>query len=216
MDPAKTEHFKEKLLELKRSIQKEVDNINRELRESMKDSVEELSSYDNHTSDLGAETFERGKDISLRDNEKIILKKINEALKRIQKGTFGKCIKCGESISMERLESQPYAAYCIKCQEEFDKSDNERTRPVEEEVLFPPFGRSFLDNTSTQKVEYDGEDAWQDVARYGTANSPQDVPESTNYDDLYIDSKESRGAVEETDKIVDDKEENDKVAEKED
>ncbi len=210
MDSEELKLYRDKLMAMKSDIEKEIKNIDEETRTPLKDVVQELSSYDNHSSDLGAETFERGKDISLRDNEKILLAKVNKALERIEKGTYGKCQNCGQNIPKERLEAVPYAACCEECQRKEDTIEAERPRPIEEDVLNPPFGRSFLDEDISNAVEYDGEDAWQDVARYGTANSPQDIPESNDYNDTVVDGNELRGIVERTDEIIDDKDDDEK------
>jgi len=44
-----------------------------------------------------------------------------EALKRIEKGTYGRCVECAEEISIARLEAVPWAPYCLKDQEEHEQ-----------------------------------------------------------------------------------------------
>jgi len=193
--------IKEELNELKLELRKQQDTISQRAQMPLAESVGELSSYDNHSSDLAAETFEREKDLGLRDNAKIMLMKVNRALEKIENGTYGRCEKCGKSIEEERLEAIPYALLCINCQKEEEVRGYRRDRPLEEEVLKYPFGRSFLDESGEN--EYDGEDAWQDVARYGTANSPQDESGAFDYTETYIDGDEQRGVVEGADMIID-------------
>ena len=48
---------------------------------------------------------------------------------------------------------------------------------------------------------FDGEDAWQSVARYGTSETPSDVPNAANFPDIYYDFDEDVGAVEDVDQI---------------
>jgi len=50
-------------------------------------------------------------------NERIMLRLIAEALERLQDGSFGECVNCGQEIQPKRLEAIPWARYCIKCQE---------------------------------------------------------------------------------------------------
>ena len=57
----------------------------------------------------------------------------------------------------------------------------------------------------TNKIEYDGEDAWQDVARYGTSDGPQDVPGAVDYTETQVNGDEKRGIVEQSDTIIDEK-----------
>ncbi len=62
--------------------------------------------------------------LRLRGREQRLLKKIDEALKRIEDGTFGICESCGEKISIKRLEARPVTTLCIDCktaQEEEEK-----------------------------------------------------------------------------------------------
>jgi YteA family regulatory protein len=150
---------------------------------------------------LGAETFEREKDLGIKDNAKIMLMKVNHALDKIKEGTYGICERCGKPIGEERLEAAPYTTLCIDCKNEEEKLDDSSPRPVEEEILRYPFGRSFSDEWDRNM--YDGEDAWQDVARYGTANSPQDVPGAVDYTETYVDGDEKRGIVDKGDEIID-------------
>jgi DnaK suppressor protein len=58
-------------------------------------------------------------DISLRQlsTHRETLLKIDEALRKIDEGTYGKCEDCGEDISVERLKILPFAIYCVECQE---------------------------------------------------------------------------------------------------
>ncbi len=168
--------------------------------ESLKDSVQELSSYDNHPGDLGNETFERSKDAALLDNVRELRHQVREALRRIADGTFGACARCGKEIDRERLDALPHAPFCLACQKSEEAWDPPRWRPIEEEALSPPFGRSFQDRAG---AGVDGEDIWQEVARYGTSNTPSDVGGTDSYDEVYVDHDERRGLVEEVDGVMD-------------
>jgi len=178
-----------------------MDTLAKRGSEPLKESVGELSGYDNHPADLGAETFERAKDLGLKGNSKVLLMKVNHALDRINNGTYGICEKCGRTIEQERLKALPYTTFCIDCKKSEENPGDHSRRPLEEEVLSYPFGRTFLDGND--KIGYDGEDAWQDVARYGTSSGPQDVPGAVDYTQTYVDGNEKRGAVEESDTIID-------------
>ncbi|HWR44762.1 TraR/DksA C4-type zinc finger protein [Sporomusa sp.] len=170
------------------------------LRSALSNTTGELSSYDNHPADLGSETFERGKDLGLRDNERVLLSSVERALEKIHNGTYGRCDHCGAEISPERLEALPWATQCIDCQESLEQTDV-TPRPLEEESLEPPFHRSFLDSAKFEFVGYDGEDALQDVARYGSSDTPQDIPGSYNYKALFPNSNEHQGIVDLADAI---------------
>ncbi|OGQ36209.1 MAG: RNA polymerase-binding protein DksA [Deltaproteobacteria bacterium RIFCSPHIGHO2_12_FULL_43_9] len=53
----------------------------------------------------------------LRDRERVLLQKIEHALKKIENGDFGVCEECGDEISAKRLEARPVTTLCIKCKE---------------------------------------------------------------------------------------------------
>ncbi len=77
---------------------------------------------DNHPGDAGSETFERTKELAIDAHMREVLDHIDEALRKIDEGTFGKCESCGEQISSYRLKEIPYASLCIECQERIDGS----------------------------------------------------------------------------------------------
>ncbi|MFC4769534.1 TraR/DksA C4-type zinc finger protein [Effusibacillus consociatus] len=194
----------EQLRELRIRLEEEMTDIRNSLDandrygipDSMADQLGELSMYDNHPADIGDELYERGKDLALRDAASIRLIEIDEALERMEDGTYGTCTHCGQAIPFERLQAQPAAEFCIDCQEGAEEHQIESNRPVEENFMFPGYGRAFNDENDRGETLYDSEDAWQDVARYGTSENASDFEDGTNPDLLYIDSEERRGYVE--------------------
>jgi RNA polymerase-binding transcription factor DksA len=84
--------------------------------ESEGENVSELSSVDQHPADVGTETFEREKDISILEQVEAELADIEHALKRLEEGTYGICEACSERIEEARLEAMPAARFCIKDQ----------------------------------------------------------------------------------------------------
>lgn len=164
------------------------------------DAVGELSSYDNHPGDEGTELYEREKDIALNEHSEYELKNIERALDAIQNGTYGKCIVCGKEIPLERLEAIPQTLYCIDHTPDKTVSTN---RPIEEGVLMPPWGKFNFDDSLDESEAYDAEDSWQDVAKWGTSESPSDfVNPPDHYNEMYIDSDENVGYVEDYENFV--------------
>lgn len=156
------------------------------LSQSMRDETGELSTNDNHPADLGSEMFERGKDIALLENEEQLLEKVTFALDRIHDEDFGICHDCGKPIPFARLQAVPYTLYCVK--HAIDQAKN--NRPVEEQFLTPPFGRTSLDDQD--QTGFDGEDAWQIVESWGTSNTPAMAEDNNvhDYDEMYIEAAE--------------------------
>jgi YteA family regulatory protein len=168
--------------------------------EHYRESASELSTYDNHPGDEGTELFEREKDIALNQHSEYELKNIERALEAMNNGTYGKCLECGKDIPLERLKAIPSTLFCIDHTPDRTVSHN---RPIEEGVLMPPFGKFNFDNNLDEDVAYDAEDSWQDVAQYGTSESPSDfVNPPDHYNDMYVDSGENVGYVEDFENFI--------------
>jgi DnaK suppressor protein len=65
--------------------------------------------------DLTAMEADRSFTLRIRDRESKLIRKIRQALRRIQDGTYGECDGCGEEISPARLQARPVTTYCIGC-----------------------------------------------------------------------------------------------------
>lgn len=163
------------------------------LTEQATDSVGELSSYDNHPGDMGTELFERGKDLALNEHAEKELEQINESLHAIEEGTYGFCTMCGEEISFDRLLAVPTTDRCVN---HADTQTFTRDYPVEEEVFSPNINPNEV--TDEDQVGYDAEDAWQEVSKYGTSETPSDFygDDRDNYNEMYPNEDENVGHVE--------------------
>ncbi len=145
---------------------------------SLREATAELSVIDNHPADMGSELFEKSKDLALYDRQQKKLQDLDKALERLARGEYGSCQACGKPIAAERLKAVPSTPYCIVCQNLREKElrENEQDdRPAEELLRQSPFARTY-----TCQLEEDtcqGEDAWVDLSRYGSADSLQDRPE---------------------------------------
>jgi RNA polymerase-binding protein DksA len=69
---------------------------------------------DDESADAGTATFEREKDLSIENNVRDLLQKIDRALKRVEEGTYGMCERCGKPIEKPRIKALPYVDLCIK------------------------------------------------------------------------------------------------------
>lgn len=73
--------------------------------------------------DRALSTMSRDLSYQLSTGERGILKAIDEALERMQAGSYGKCTNCGCQIQIPRLEAVPWARHCIDCQELQDRGE---------------------------------------------------------------------------------------------
>jgi len=112
---ANTKHFKQILLEKRREILRNVNEFEDEaLKKSRLDAAGDLSSMPIHMADIGTDNYEQEFALGLMDNERKLLKKIDDALERIEQRTYGICEGTGKPIAKARLEAQPWAEYCIE------------------------------------------------------------------------------------------------------
>ena len=114
MKKKNVERFKKLLLERKNAIIQSAETT----RESAM-AVEQADLPD----EVDMATSETGQalNLRLRDRELILLKKIDKTITKIDEGEFGVCERCGEDISVKRLEARPVAQLCIRCKEELEK-----------------------------------------------------------------------------------------------
>ncbi|MDD2237716.1 MAG: TraR/DksA C4-type zinc finger protein [Kiritimatiellae bacterium] len=93
------------------------DSLNR----SMKDTAGDMTMHGMHMADHGTDNFNREFALNLVSAEHDILYEINDALRRIDDGTYGSCEDCNCQIEKARLEALPFARFCIKCKSAKEK-----------------------------------------------------------------------------------------------
>jgi DnaK suppressor protein len=71
--------------------------------------------------DRANNSYNRELMFSLSDSERMMLLQVEEALRRMEDGIYGRCANCGRPISLQRLEAVPWARFCIDCQELAEK-----------------------------------------------------------------------------------------------
>lgn len=110
------ERFKKLLIEKRRELLKEMGIVMEgTFASTLKDSTGELSSHTYHMADQGTDAMEREMAFLHASKSGRLVYHIDQALKRIEDGSFGKCHTCGKNINMERLVAVPHARYCIAC-----------------------------------------------------------------------------------------------------
>jgi DnaK suppressor protein len=111
---------KEKLLALKDTL---LDSMNGVAKDSLRSRAEgsEASAFGMHQADAGSDAYDRDFALSLLSQEQDSLYEIDEALKRIEIGTYGICEMSGKAIPHARLEALPFTRYTVECQAELEK-----------------------------------------------------------------------------------------------
>jgi RNA polymerase-binding transcription factor DksA len=88
--------------------------------ESEADGLGELAPVSQHSADVGSETFERERDLSLLEEFRAELAEVEQAMLRIANGRYGVCAGCGVAINADRLAAVPATRYCKLCQDRYD------------------------------------------------------------------------------------------------
>jgi DnaK suppressor protein len=117
----------EKLLLKKREELAEQLKIRKDLLDSTtRDASGDLSSHSYHMADQGTDTMEREKAFLFASKSGRLLYHVNEALRRLRKGEYGKCQSCGKQIQKARLEAVPHARLCKECKQKEEESKTGR------------------------------------------------------------------------------------------
>lgn len=114
--------FEKLLLEKRREMVEGIDSLRKDTTSTIKESTGDLSSYSYHMADLGTDAQEREKKFQLASKSQRFVHHIDEALRRIKEGTYGKCHSCGKDIKRPRLTAVPHARLCIECKEKEEKT----------------------------------------------------------------------------------------------
>lgn len=118
-----------KLLEKKRAVLlKELDYLEgSSMKSTITESTGDISAYSYHMADQGTDAMEREKAFLFASREGRFLYHLNQALLRIEDGTYGMCHECGLPIDEERLNAVPHARLCIACKAAEDKQKAEES-----------------------------------------------------------------------------------------
>src|SRR5882724_49444 len=115
--------FYDRLLELR-------DQLLRQMNGLAKESAQEMAGYSLHMADSGTDNFDRDFALSLLSSDQDAVYEIEEALKRIEKKTFGVCELTGKSIPRARLEAIPWTRFTVDAQAQLEKDGALKSRRI--------------------------------------------------------------------------------------
>lgn len=107
------------------ALNKMLNDILQKGQETIEDMTESGQVYADPADRATAES-DRAFTLRLRDRERKLIKKIQQAITRIDEGEFGYCVSCGEEISIARLKARPVTTLCIACKSK--QEDEEKNR----------------------------------------------------------------------------------------
>ena len=107
--------LKKRLLDERSELQEQLSTIEEaSFAASQSDLTGEVGGYDEENADAGTFTFERERDLSIENNVRDLMRKVDDALERMSSKTFGICAVCGNPIEKARVKALPYVELCIK------------------------------------------------------------------------------------------------------
>jgi RNA polymerase-binding protein DksA len=116
------EHFKKKLEKERKKVLEEMAELqSRNLMQSISDQSGEVSRYSYHLGDTASLSYGREFSMGLAERQQRYIRQIEQALERIEEGTYGICKVTGDLIPVERLEEVPVAKYSVKGKEILEK-----------------------------------------------------------------------------------------------
>jgi DnaK suppressor protein len=118
---AEWQKFYDRLLELRDQLLRQMDGL-------AKESAQELPSYSLHMADSGTDNFDRDFALSLLSSDKDAVYEIEEALKRIERGTYGVCELTSKTIPKARLEAIPWTRFTVDAQAQLERDGALRQR----------------------------------------------------------------------------------------
>ncbi len=121
-------HYSEMLHALLQEFQDQLEFHRDDALTAKKDAAGERAGLATHMADLGTDNFRHDIELGLLSDEGTVLEMIQEALDRLEDGTYGICLECGCQINPERLEAKPYARYCVTCKANKEKHEDPTRR----------------------------------------------------------------------------------------
>lgn len=108
--------FRTALEGLRSRLRGDLDQMTDEaLKRNQPEASGNLSNMPLHMADLGTENYDQEFTLGLIENEQMTLEQINQAIDRIETGSYGLCQECGQPIARPRLQALPYTPHCIEC-----------------------------------------------------------------------------------------------------
>ena len=108
------DYFRDLLLRTRDELNASIEPIRARLREPQRDSGGEIAVADQHPADAATDTEMRELDVTTEVMFAARLREVEDALARLDDGTYGTCVACGKQIPAERLELVPETPYCVE------------------------------------------------------------------------------------------------------
>lgn len=104
-------------------LQSQLDSLNKDAQQTVNKISHDDEVYADWTDVASVET-DKTLQLRIRDRERMLMTKVEEAIRRIEDGTFGECEHCGEEITESRLRARPVTTLCIECKSELEGTEH--------------------------------------------------------------------------------------------
>lgn len=139
--------YYDRLLELREQLMRQMNGL-------AKESAQEIAGYSLHMADSGTDNFDRDFALSLLSSDQDAVYEIEEALKRIERNTFGICELTGKAIPKARLEAIPWARFTVQAQAQLEREGALRQRRLGQ--------LGTVDGAASPDVEEDGDEVTEE------------------------------------------------------
>ena len=111
----------ERVAALRQRLEQQRDEIMNMYKQDVRAGQESADDGTEDIVDRANNSYNRELMFSISDSERLMLLQVEEAIKRMEEGTYGRCANCGKNINILRLEAVPWTRFCIDCQEMAEK-----------------------------------------------------------------------------------------------
>lgn len=114
-----------------RQFKKQLEAMKVDINSDVEKTLTEMTSQTGNIpdpNDRATMESDRSFELRIRGRERKLMEKVDEALARIEDGTYGICAGCGEDIAVKRLQARPVAKFCIDCKTKQEQKEKEQGR----------------------------------------------------------------------------------------
>ncbi|WP_028583269.1 RNA polymerase-binding protein DksA [Desulfogranum mediterraneum] len=112
-------------------LKKQLEGIKAEITSDVEQTLTDMTTDTGNIpdpNDRASVESDRSFELRIRGRERKLMDKVDEAIARIDEGTYGICAGCGEDIALKRLQARPVATFCIECKTKQEQREKEQGR----------------------------------------------------------------------------------------
>jgi RNA polymerase-binding protein DksA len=115
LDKETLKRIREQLVQERKDLTKQQEELEEDSFDGSQSDMTGEVGLDEDFADAGTATFDRERDLSIRNNIRDLIEQVGRAITRIDEGSYGSCERCGQPIDAARLKALPHASLCLDC-----------------------------------------------------------------------------------------------------